>query len=153
MEWYGVVLGALAGLLGTIVMCIIEILPWKKWGLPGVFEWHENQMLIVKFFKLENNSLPHYPGIFGLHLLNGLLGGIGFYLALGLIDYLAILPLPTFGIAYSFFLWSITLLPIHKPVTGLHPWSHPLGHGPAIASLAGHIAYGVVLTIFYSILS
>lgn len=153
MEWYGVVLGAIAGLLGTIVMCAIEILPWKKWGLPGVFEWHENQMLIVKFFKLENNSLPHYPGIFGLHLLNGLLGGIGFYLALGLIDYLAILPLPTFGIAYSFFLWSITLLPIHKPVTGLHPWSHPLGHGPAIASLAGHIAYGVVLTIFYSILS
>ncbi len=150
MEWYGVVLGAIAGLLGTIVMCAIEILPWKKWGLPGVFEWHENQMLIVKFFKLENNSLPRYEGRFGLHLLNGLLGGIGFYLALELIDYLAIVPLPTLGIAYSFFLWIITLLPIHKPITGLHPWDHPLGHGPAIASLAGHIAYGIVLSVFFS---
>jgi hypothetical protein len=149
MEWYGLVLGAITGLLGTIVMSIIEILPWKKWGLPGVFEWHENQVLIVKFFKIRNNGRPHYLGILGLHLLNGLLGGIGFYLALELIDYLAIVPLPVLGIAYSFFLWIVTLVPIHKPITGFHPWHHPLGHGPAFASLAGHIAYGTVLSIFF----
>ncbi len=149
MEWYGLVLGAIAGLLGTIVMCVIEILPWKKWGLPGVFEWHENQVLVVKFFKFKNNGRPHYSGILGLHFLNGLLGGIGFYLALELIDYLAIVPLPILGIAYSFFLWIITLVPIHKPITGFHPWHHPLGQGPAFASLAGHIAYGTVLSIFF----
>ncbi|MFL6523335.1 MAG: hypothetical protein ACJ71B_07620 [Nitrososphaera sp.] len=150
MEWYGVVLGAVAGLLGTIVMCAIEIVPWRKWGLQGVFEWHENQMLIVKFFKLENSGVLHYPGIFGLHFLNGMLGGIGFYLAVELVDYLSIVPLPILGIAYSLFLWVVTLVPIHKPITGLHPWGHPLGHGPALASLGGHIAYGIALSIFFS---
>jgi hypothetical protein len=62
---------------------------------------------------------------------------------------LAILPLPLLGILYSFFLWIVTLVPIHKPITGLHPWNHPLGHWPAIASLAGHFAYGMVLSLLF----
>src|SRR3712207_6919415 len=37
-------------------------------------------------------------------------------------------------------LFRSTLVPIHKPITGLHPWNHPLGHWPAIASLIGHFA-------------
>ena len=150
MEWYGLTLGAFGGLLGTLVMSIIEIIPWRKWGLSGVFEWHENQMLIVKFLRLEDDGTRlHYPGIFGLHLINGVLGGIGFYFAIALIDYLAILPMPLLGILYSFFLWIVTLVPIHKPLTGLHPWNHPLGHWPAIASLAGHFAYGLVLSLLF----
>jgi hypothetical protein len=88
-------------------------------------------------------------GIFGLHLTNGLLGGIGFYFAIEYIDYLAILALPLLGIVYSFFLWIVTLVPIHRPITGLHPWNHPLGHGPALASIAGHFAYGLVLSLLF----
>jgi len=150
MEWYGLVLGAGGGLLGTLVMSAIEIIPWRKWGLLGVFEWHENQMLIVKFLRLENgNARLHYLGIFGLHFTNGLLGGIGFYLAITFLDYLTILPLPLLGMLYSFFLWIVTLVPIHKPITGLHPWNHPLGHWPAIASLIGHFAYGIVLSLLF----
>ncbi len=150
MEWYGLMLGAIGGLLGTLVMSAIEIIPWRKWGLSGVFEWHENQILITKFLRLENdNAGLHYLGIFGLHFLNGLLGGIGFYFVITFIDYLAILPLPLLGILYSFFLWVVTLVPIHKPITGLHPWNHPLGHWPAIASLAGHFAYGLVLSLLF----
>ena len=150
MEWYGLMLGAIGGLLGTLVMSAIEIIPWRKWGLSGVFEWHENQILIAKFLRLENdNAGLHYLGIFGLHFLNGLLGGMGFYFAITLIDYLAILPLPLLGILYSFFLWVVTLVPIHKPITGLHPWNHPLGHWPAIASLAGHFAYGLVMSLLF----
>ena len=49
--WYGLTLGAVGGLFGTVVMSAIEVIPWRKWGLTGVFEWHENQMLIVKFLK------------------------------------------------------------------------------------------------------
>jgi hypothetical protein len=37
------------------------------------------------------------------------------------------------------------LIPIHKPITRLSPFNHPLGHVPAFASLGGHIVYGVVL--------
>ncbi len=74
MEWYGIMLGAAGGLFGTLVMSAIEVIPWRKWGLPGVFEWHENQMLIVKFLKLEYYTCPCYLGIFGLHLTNGILG-------------------------------------------------------------------------------
>ncbi len=154
MEWHGLLLGAIGGLLGTLVMSAIEIIPWRKWGLRGVFEWHENQMLIVKFLRLEKDgddgdTALHYVGIFGLHFTNGLIGGIGFYFAITFIDYLTILPLPLLGILYSFFLWIVTLVPIHKPITGLHPWNHPLGKGPAIASLAGHFAYGLVLGLLF----
>ena len=151
MEWYGLMLGAIGGLLGTLVMSAIEIIPWRKWGLSGVFEWHENQILIAKFLRLENDDdgRLHYLGIFGLHFINGILGGMGFYFAITFIDYLAILPMPLLGILYSFFLWVVTLVPIHKPITGLHPWNHPLGHWPAIASLAGHFAYGLVLSLLF----
>jgi hypothetical protein len=37
------------------------------------------------------------------------------------------------------------LAPIHKPITGLHPWNRPLGKGPALASLGGHALYGLML--------
>jgi hypothetical protein len=150
MEWYGLILGAIGGLLGTVVMSAIEIIPWRKWGLPGVFEWHENQMLIVRFLRLENEeTCLHYLGVFGLHLTNGILGGIGFYFAIEFIDILTILPIPLSAMLYSFFLWIVTLVPIHKPITGLNPWNHPLGHGPALASLVGHFAYGLILSLLF----
>lgn len=143
-------LGAVGGLFGTLVMSAIEVIPWRKWGLHGVFEWHENQMLIVKFLKLKNDdACLHYLGIFGLHLTNGVLAGIGFYFAIEFIDFLALLPLALLGMVYSFFLWIVTLVPIHKPITGLHPWNHPLGHGPALASLAGHFVYGIVMSLLF----
>ena len=149
MEWHGLLLGAVGGLLGTLVMSAIEVMPWKKWRLAGVFEWHENQILIAKFLRLERDTRLHYPGIFGLHFANGLFGGLGFYFAIEFIHPLEILPLPLLGIAYGFFLWIITLIPIHKRITGLSPWNHPLGHGPALASLAGHFAYGLVLSLLF----
>ena len=142
-------LGAVGGLFGTLVMSAIEVIAWRRWRLLGVFEWHENQMLIVKFLKLNQDSSLHYLGIFGLHLTNGLLGGVGFYLAIEFIDFWVILPLPLIGIVYGFFLWIVTLIPIHKPITGLHPWNHPLGHGPALVSLAGHFAFGLVLSLLF----
>jgi len=38
---------------------------------------------------------------------------------------------------------------MHKPITGLPQWEHLLGTLPALASLAGHIVYGVVLGFFF----
>ncbi len=37
------------------------------------------------------------------------------------------------------------LVPIHKPITGLEVWNHPLGHYPALVSLGGHAVYGIAL--------
>jgi hypothetical protein len=51
---------------------------------------------------------------------------------------------------YGFTVWIVTLIPIHKPITGLSPWNHPLGKWPVVASLEGHLVYGFILgfTIF-----
>jgi hypothetical protein len=133
-----------SGLVATGVMTLTELPSWKKWGLRGVFEWHENQILISRLLKLDPNRL-NYPGIFGLHFLNGGLGGAGLALALLIIPFLDLIPFYLLGTLYGIFLWVLTLVPIHKPITGLDPFRHPLGIYPSIASLAGHAAYGLVL--------
>ena len=143
------VVGLLSGAVSTAVMTLTEIPSWKRWGLPGVFEWHENQVITKRLFKLPNESNNiHFKGIFFFHFTNGILAGIAFpfivtFLFTTLIDSFASLLL--LGTLYGFILWIITLLPIHKPITGLTPFNHPLGHVPAFASLGGHIVYGVVL--------
>ena len=63
--WYGLTLGAVGGLFGTVAMSAIEVIPWRRWGLTGVFEWHENQMLIVKFLKSSHDPSLCYLGILG----------------------------------------------------------------------------------------
>ena len=134
--------------MATTAMTLMELPFWKMWRLHGVLEWHENQVLITKFLSLDEKKL-HFSGIFGLHYLNGALGGVGLALALYFMSGLNnIIPLITISIGYGFLLWILTLVPIHKPITGVHPWNHPLGRAPAIASLAGHLLYGVMLGIF-----
>jgi len=142
------VVGLLSGAVSTAVMTLTEIPSWKRWGLLGVFEWHENQVITRRLLKLSNENNIHFKGIFFLHFINGILAGIAFpfivtFFFTTLIDSFASLLL--LGTLYGFVLWIITLVPIHKPITGLTPFNHPLGHVPAFASLGGHIVYGVVL--------
>jgi hypothetical protein len=134
----------LAGLVATAAMTLAELPYWRLWKLTGVFEWHENQVLISKFFRLEVKKL-NFPGIFLLHFINGGLGGVGLLLAIKFIAQLSTVPILLLGVFYGFLLWILTLAPIHKPITGFHPWNHPLGKGPALASLGGHALYGLVL--------
>jgi hypothetical protein len=83
-----------------------------------------------------------------LHFLNGSLAGIAFPLILSIpnIDitqnYILV-----FSVVYGFVLWIATLVPIHKPITGNSLWNNNLGHLPSIASLIGHLIYGLVLGI------
>ena len=137
-----------AGFVSTGIMTILEIPFWKRWGLTGILEWHENQILTCKFFRLASNNL-HFWGIFLLHFLNGSLGGIGLLLAFILIPTINEIPFLPFGLLYGFFLWILTLVPIHKPITGIDPWNHPLGKGPAVLSLVGHTIYGITLVTFF----
>ena len=139
--------GFVSGIVATAVMTVTEIPSWRKWGLLGVFEWHENQLLSTKFFHIPRNKLS-FKYIFVLHFLNGSLVGIAFPLILSILDipitrdYVLML-----SMAYGFMLWIVTLVPIHKPITGYSVWNHQLGHLPSIASLIGHLIYGLVLGI------
>jgi hypothetical protein len=141
------VLATISGLVATLVMTLLEIPAWRRFGLRGVLEWHENQVLSTKFFRLSESDL-HIKGIFLLHFANGGLGGIGFALALTLFPF-ALSDLILSAIGYGLFLWLVTLIPIHKPITGITPWKHPDGMVPMIVSLAGHIIYGIVLGAFF----
>jgi uncharacterized membrane protein YagU involved in acid resistance len=147
------VIGLLGGIISTAIMTLIEIPSWKRWGLHGVFEWHENQVITRRLFKLPNENNANninFNGIFFFHFTNGILAGIAFpfivaFFFIRLIDSFTSLLL--LGTLYGFVLWIITLVPIHKTITGLSPFNHPLGHVPAFASLGGHIVYGLVLGI------
>ena len=130
-------------------MTLTEIPSWKRWGLHGVFEWHENQVITRRLFKLRNeDNKILFKGVFLFHFLNGTIAGIAFPFIVG--SFFATLlnsstSLLLLGLLYGFVLWIITLVPIHKPITGLSPFNHPLGHLPVLASLGGHIVYGLVL--------
>jgi len=142
-------LAFLGGLVATLVMTLIEIPVWKKFGLRGVLEWHENQVLSEKLFRLDRSSL-HVKGIFFLHFANGGLGGIGFVLVLMIFPLAASNVIS--GISYGVFLWIVTLIPIHRPITGITPWKHPDGIIPVLTSLIGHLVYGSIIWVFFTIL-
>jgi ribose/xylose/arabinose/galactoside ABC-type transport system permease subunit len=132
-------------------MTLTEIPSWKKWGLHGVFEWHENQSITNLLFSLSDNKNIHFIGIFFLHFLNGMLAGIAFPFIISLFAFSSfVISISLLGILYGVVLWILTLIPIHKPLTGFSPWNHPLGHLPALASLSGHIVYGFVLGVMTS---
>ena len=138
-------LGIFGSMVATIIMTVYEIPFWRKWGLKGVFEWHENQILSIRFFGT-SRRVVQYRGIFFLHFLNGTLGGLLFpFVVTYLVNPHSMLFVTLSGIAYGGLLWIITLVTIHKPITGLAVWNHPLGHYPAIVSLGGHVVYGFVL--------
>jgi hypothetical protein len=125
-------------------MTILEIPFWKRWGLTGILEWHENQILSIKFFRLSPSNI-HFAGIFFLHFLNGSLGGVGILLGMVLLPFLTEIHPLILGPLYGLLLWVLTLLTIHKQLTGINPFKHPLGYGPVTVSFAGHMIYGLSL--------
>ncbi len=141
--------GFFSGIVATAVMTVSEIPSWKKWELRGLFEWHENQLLSIRLFRIPRNKL-NFKYIFFLHIVNGSLAGIAYPLIMSILDisiasdYVYVLIL---SLVYGFALWIVTLLPIHKPITGYPVWNHYLGHLPSIASLMGHLIYGLLLGI------
>lgn len=151
------ILGLLAGILSTAAMTLTEIPSWKKWGIYGVFEWHENYIITKRLRLLlhfsnttDKGTESHFKGVFIFHFLNGTLAGIAFpYIISFLLPSFSftVLSFCLFGILYGVLLWIVTLVPIHKPITGFSPWNHPLGHLPAFASLGGHLVYGLVLSL------
>jgi hypothetical protein len=150
---YPFIIGLIAGILSTAAMTITEIPSWKKWGIYGVFEWHENYIITKRLYLLFSNTIEkerqsYFKGIFFFHFLNGALAAIAFPYIIYFLSHsfsFTIISFCLFGILYGIVLWILTLVPIHKPITGYSVWNHPLGHVPAFASLSGHVVYGIVL--------
>jgi hypothetical protein len=147
--WYSAGIGLRGGIMATVLMTMIETPLWKRWGLHGVFEWHENQVITMRVFHLSDKSKIHFKGIFFFHFLNGALAGIAFPFIASPFTIVFHYMIPLGGI-YGIILWILTLGPIHKPITGFSPWNHPLGSLPTLASLGGHVLYGIVLGIVVS---
>ncbi len=139
--------GLAAGLAATGVMSMTEYPAWRRWGLPSTLEWHENQTIAGQMLRRRPEDAVA-PGLV-LHFIHGGLAGVVFILALALLA----LPYPPvlLGFPFGFLLWLITLV-IHRPITGVRPWRHPRGRAPALASLGGHLAYGVVLGLLVGFL-
>ena len=59
--------GIIAGLVSTCIMTIYEIPFWRIWGIKGILEWHENQILtsklIKKFSKTKSDTWYLYRNI------------------------------------------------------------------------------------------
>ena len=67
--------GIIAGLVSTCIMTIYEIPFWRIWGIKGILEWHENQILtskLIKKFSKTKSDTGVYTGILLLHIINGL---------------------------------------------------------------------------------
>lgn len=77
--------GLFSGIVATAIMTVSEIPSWRKWGLLGVFEWHENQLLSIRLFRIPRNKL-NFKYIFFLHIVNGSLAGIAYPLILSILD-------------------------------------------------------------------
>jgi len=73
--------GITAGFISTGLMTIFEIPFWRIWGIQGILEWHENQILISKLIKKITRTeydIISYNGILLLHVTNGVLAAIVF---------------------------------------------------------------------------
>ena len=138
--------GLEAGVVSTAFMTAIQTVFWKKWGLSGVLEWHENQMIWRRLRGSDRSTLSFF-GIFSLHFLNGGLAAAPFPLVVALLPSLTVVPLVATGVLYGILLWILTLFPIHRPITGVWLTNHPQGFLPVAASFLGHLIYGVSLSL------
>lgn len=134
--------GLTAGVVATVGMVLVEVPAWRRWGLPGVMEWQENQAIAERLLGRPRGELVAQGLAF--HFLHGALAGVVFVLG---VPFLPVRdPLLALGLLFGFALWAITL-GIHGPITGTPPGRDPLGRRALAVSLAGHLIYGAVLAV------
>ena len=138
MELSLVLWGILAGLVATVAALPFEAYAYHRWGIRGVFEWHEVHASLFGF----QSRRAHRLGTLVGHGSAGALAGGAF--ALGTSWLRLPVPLPVQGLGLGFLMWVVTLV-VHEGITAVPPLRNGMGGGPAGASLAGHLAYGAAL--------
>lgn len=152
MDYFTLLVAGFAfGLAATVIMTTIQYVFWRRWGLTGVLEWHENQMIWSKLKGSDPSVLSPF-GIFFLHFVNGGLAGVLFPVIMKAVPALGSVPIALLGVVYGVLLWLLTLFPIHEPITGISITSHPLGRSPITASLLGHAVYGILLSLLTALI-
>ena len=139
------VIGFIAGIFPTVVMSIFEYPFYKNWGIKGVYELHESEMM---FCKLANKKFQNKISSFGLltHMINGSLLSIPFVFYINAAN---TSPTILLGIIYAIVVWIVTLLPVHKFITGESLSENPFGYKPLLVSMFGHAIYGFILAQSY----
>ena len=140
-----VIIGLISGIFPTIVMSIFEFPFYKIWGIKGVYELHESEMMVCKLMKRKFQNNISHMGIL-THLLNGSLLSVPFVIFINLTN---TNPSIIIGILYSVVIWLVTLLPVHKLITGESISENPYGYQPALVSIIGHFIYGIMLYYSY----
>ena len=137
--------GFITGILPTLIMSIFEYPFYRNWGIKGIYELHESEMM---FCKLTNREFKNKISSLGLftHMINGSLLSIPFVFYINLTN---TSPTIFLGIIYAIVVWIITLLPVHKFITGESLRENPFGYKPAIVSILGHVIYGFILSRSY----
>ncbi|HET7149295.1 MAG TPA: hypothetical protein VFI73_12435, partial [Candidatus Nitrosopolaris sp.] len=74
---YPAIEGLIGGIISTAAMTLSEIPSWMRWGLHGVFEWHENHIITTHLLHLSEAKRRKnlFKGVFFFHFLNGSLAG------------------------------------------------------------------------------
>jgi len=103
--------GAIAGLFATIVMTLVEIPFWKKWGFQGVAEWQINWVIVSSMNnKWKKITKPKLAWTLGSHLLHGILAGIVFGILFPIFLFVRGLPKESalwIGLLYGMGLWFL----------------------------------------------
>ena len=62
--------GLVSGIFSTFVMTVFEIPFYRLWGIKGVYEFHESEMMISKLLKRSFSGKLSGMGMM-MHMLNG----------------------------------------------------------------------------------
>lgn len=142
-----ILVGLIAGIIGTALMSILQYPFYKRWGIIGILEWHENNCLMSMLLKKDYRLLTKEGFI--LHFLNGIIAAIFYSYIFKLLPNIE---QNVMGLMFGTLLWVVTLAPIHKPITGVSILKHPLGIKPILLSLTSHIVYGLTVANLVSLL-
>jgi hypothetical protein len=102
---------AFAGFVAALVMTVVELPLWKKWGMEGVAEWQVNWVMVSQMRKeWKQRPRPILSWTLASHISHGVAAGMVFRLLLQLFFLIITLPVPSvvwFGVLYGVALWFL----------------------------------------------
>jgi hypothetical protein len=113
MILYDLTWAGIAGFLAAIVMTVVEVPFWRKWGMQGVAEWQVNWVMVSRLSKKwKTLSKPILSWTIASHLSHGVVTGIAFRI---LLPIMFLIPLAKWsivldGAVYGVVLWFLFLL-------------------------------------------